>query len=299
MLSCQGERNYKVRTYQERFINVINYIEANLNENLDIERLCKISYLSKYHFHRQCSAFFGISVMALVKLLKLKRAAYQLSYRHEKKVLDIALANGYESHEAFSRAFKKHFKVSPSDFRKSPDWTLWHSTYDPILKLRIKVMTETANFNIQIVEFPNISLAALEHRGSPSLLGKSISKFIAWRKEHRLPPSKSRTFNLIYDDPSVTAPENYRFDVCCAIETPFEEDSRDIVVKSIPAGKCATIRHIGSDDSIGVAINYLYLTWLQGSGFEVRNFPLFLERVSFFPEVPENKVITDIYLPIE
>lgn len=72
-----------------------------------------------------------------------------------------------------------------------------------------------------------------------------------------------------------------------------------IVSKQIPAGKCALIRHISSDDSIGVVVDYLYSEWLPDSSFEVRDFPIFFERVSFFPEVSEAEMITDVYLPIE
>ncbi len=143
--------------YQGRFVEVINYIEANLDTVIDIDKLRQLAYLSKYHFHRQCSAFFGMSVISLVRLLRLKRAAYQLAYRDHEKVINIALANGYESHEAFSRAFKKHFNKSPSDFRKFPDWTPWHSKYEPILKLRTKIMNEKVGFKVEIVDFSEVS----------------------------------------------------------------------------------------------------------------------------------------------
>lgn len=61
--------------YQGRFEKVISHIEANLDADLDIDTLCKLAHLSKYHFHRQCSAFMGMSVIKLVRLLRLKRAA--------------------------------------------------------------------------------------------------------------------------------------------------------------------------------------------------------------------------------
>jgi AraC family transcriptional regulator len=181
-----------VQRYQDRFIEVINYIEANLNRDLDINKLSQLAYLSKYHFHRQCSAFFGMPVMSLVKILRLKRAAYQLAYRDDSNVLDIALTNGYESHEAFSRAFKKLFHKSPSDFRRAPDWTPWHSQYQPILNLRTKIMHDRANFNVEIVEFPKTLIATMEHRGKPSLLGETIKKFIEWRKKIDFRPVRAR-----------------------------------------------------------------------------------------------------------
>lgn len=284
--------------YQDRFIEVVNYIEGNLDADLDIDKLCKLAYLSKYHFHRQCSAFFGMSVIMLARTLRLKRAAYQLAYRDDGKILDIALANGYESHEAFSRVFKKHFEKSPSDFRKNPDWDPWHSQYEPVLRLRENMMNKNFEFKVEVIDFPETSIAVMEHQGAPNLLGGTIRKFIEWRKLNKLPPHKSKTFNLVYDDPNVVAPDEYRFDICCAINHDVEQNNYGVVNKKIPAGKCALVRHVGSDDAIGVVVNYLYSNWLVSSNFEVRDFPIFFERVSFFPEVSENEMITNVYLPV-
>ncbi|WP_278357921.1 AraC family transcriptional regulator [Idiomarina abyssalis] len=285
--------------YQGRFEKVISHIEANLDADLDIDTLCKLAHLSKYHFHRQCSAFMGMSVIKLVRLLRLKRAAYQLAYRDHERVLNIALANGYESHEAFSRVFKKHFNQSPSEFRKMANWNPWHLKYEPILKLRKNIMNNGTKFNVDVKAFPETLIAVMEHRGSPSLLGSSLQKFIEWRKLNHLPPSKSKTFNLVYDDPNVTAPDDYRLDIACSVDKPVAANDYGIVNKVIPAGRCAVVRHIGSDDSIGVIVSFLYTQWLPKSEVEVRDFPIYFERVSFFPDVPENEMITDIYLPIE
>lgn len=284
--------------YQARFTSVVSYIENNLDTDLDVNSLCQQVFLSKYHFHRQCSAFFGMSVISLARLLRLKRAAYQLAYRADERVIDIALANGYASHEAFSRAFKKHFAQSPLQFRKMPDWAPWQNQYEPVLKLREKIM-KNVDFNVEVVDFPGVTTAVKEHRGAPNLLGKSIRQFIEWRKTNRLPPSKNRTFNVLYDDPNVTAAENYRFDLCCAVEHDIAANEHGVVNGLIPAGKCAVIRHVGSDDTIGMVVSYLYREWLIEAGYELRDFPLFFERVCFFPEVSESEMITDIYLPIE
>ncbi|MFC3094455.1 helix-turn-helix domain-containing protein [Alteromonas sediminis] len=285
--------------YHDQFTDIVNFIDANLDGELDVERLCKLACLSKYHFHRQFSSHFGMPVISLARLLRLKRAAYQLAYRDDAKIVDIAMANGYESHEAFSRAFKKHFNKTPFQFRRSPDWTPWHSKYEPVIKLRTMIMNENSDFKVKLIDFPETLLAVMEHRGAPNLLGKTIQKFIAWRKISHLPPNKSKTFNLIYDDPAVTGPENFRFDVCCSVDNGVEPNDFGIVSKTIPKGRCAVVRHIGSDESIGVVVNFLYSKWLLDSDFEVRDFPIFFERVSFFPEVPENEMITDIYLPID
>lgn len=285
-------------TPQDRLKRVFDYIEQNLDEPLTIDTLCQVAYWSKYHFHRLCTAYFGIGVHQLIKLLRMKRAAFQLAYRQEMNIIDIALSNGYDSHQAFSRSFNQLFGLTPTAFRQTPSWHSWQQHYDHVIQLRIKTMTDTTHYSIDIVDFPETPLAVLEHKGAPARLGHSIQRFIAWRKKIGLPPSKSRTFNLIYDDPRVVNAEDYRFDLACAYDSPNLGSDNEILRKVIPAGKCVRYRHIGSDDMLSHPIDYLYSDWLESSGRDLRDFPLFLERVSFFPEVSEYEMITDIYLPI-
>ena len=158
---------------------------------------------------------------------------------------------------------------------------------------------EISDYMVELVSFKETKIAVLEHRGAPEKLGNSIRRFIEWRKDNKLPPSKSRTYNIVYDDPSVATPDQYRFDLCASIASDISENDYGVVVKSIPAGRCAVIRHLGSDDTLGESIHYLYSEWLPTVEEELRDFPLFLERVSFFPDVPEHQMVTDIYLPLK
>lgn len=160
-------------------------------------------------------------------------------------------------------------------------------------------MDKKLEFEVEIVDFPETKIAVIDHRGAPCLLGNTIRKFIDWRKLNTLPPSKSKTFNLVYDDPNVTAAEGYRFGIACSVDREIEPNNSEVVSGVIPAGRCAVVRHIGSDDFIGAIVSYLYSKWIVDADADVRRFPLFFERVSFFPEVSEAEMITDIYLPIE
>lgn len=179
------------------------------------------------------------------------------------------------------------------------DWKAWHQYYNPLTELRMTTMKKQDNsYDVKIVNFTAIKVAVLEHRAAPELLGQSIQRFIGWRRENKLPPSISRTFNLAYDDPATTEPENYRFDLCASITTGTNTNNYGVIDKVIPSGKCAVIRNIGPDDELSNIANYLYGEWLEQSGEALRDFPLFFERVSFFPEVSEHQMITDIYLPL-
>lgn len=152
---------------------------------------------------------------------------------------------------------------------------------------------------VQIASFTDTRVAVLEHRGDPRQLGDSIRKFIAWRKANRLPPRISATFNILYDDPSSTEPDAFRLDLCAATAQDIAPNEFGILTRVIPGGRCAVLRHVGSDDNLGDALQFLYTEWLPHSGEELRDFPLYVQRVKFFPEVPEHEAVTDAYLPLK
>ena len=55
---------------------------------------------------------------------------------------------------------------------------------------------------------------------------------------------------------------------------------------------------VGSSDDLEPAALFLYRDWLPASGEETRDFPLYCQRVSLFPNVPEHEAITDLFLPL-
>jgi AraC family transcriptional regulator len=285
--------------YQDRFHQLLNYIDSNLDEELTVDKLSGIACLSKYHFHRQFSSLFGITAFAYIRQARMKRASYQLAFKKDMRIIDIAVANNYESSEAFSRAFSQSIGQSPSQFREQPQWTPWYQKYEQFKKLRIQRMkSDKGSHRVDIVDFSEVKVAALVHVGPLELLGNTINVFIDWRRKNNLSPKISRTFNIVYEDPAVTEPDKYRCDICASVKSDVKQNEHGVITKTIPAGRCAVIRHVGSDDTISETIAYLYSEWLVQSKEELRDYPLFFERVSFFPDVPETEVITDVYLPL-
>jgi AraC family transcriptional regulator len=286
--------------YQQRFARVLTHIEGRSEQSLSIDELSGIAALSRHHFHRQFSGFLGMSAYKYVQFMRMRRASWRLAFRPELSVADIALATGYEGPEAFARAFRQFSGQSPSEFRDSPDWREWHSRFRPFIHLRQNHMnTLQAPHLVRVVQFPATRVASLEHVGSPLRLGDTVRTFIEWRKANRLPPRLSATFNIVYNDPDETPPEEFRFRMCAATDKPIEPNDAGVTEMLIPPGRCALLRHVGSDDQLGRSILHLYGSWLPGSGEELRDFPLFMRRVTFFPDVPDNEAVTDIYLPLK
>lgn len=104
--------------YIDRIQESIEYIENNLSEKILLEDIAKAAYLSKYYYHRVFHNIAGEPVMEYVRKRRLAEAAKELVEGKE-KIVDIALKYQFSCQEAFSRAFKKMFGISPSKIRKT------------------------------------------------------------------------------------------------------------------------------------------------------------------------------------
>ncbi len=282
-----------LKAYVQRFERVFDYIERHLDEPLSVERLSRVAHFSKFHFHRQFSNFAGIGVSAFVRLLRLKRASYQLVFSR-KRVIEIALEASFESPEAFSRAFRQAFGQSPSQFRKSPRWQPWSERY------RLPPRERNEDMDVKVFKFEETKVAFLAHRGAPEQVNASVLTFIEWRKASGLSPVKtSRNFGIVYGDPDTTPADEFRFDICGEVSSPVPMNPQGVENGTIPAGRCAVVRHLGSHDRLAENIYPLYREWLPQSGEEVRDYPLFFHYLNLFPDVDEHELVTDIYLPLK
>lgn len=279
--------------YRLRIDRVIRYICSHLEEELTVERLSGVSGLSKFHFHRQFTAYTGYSVAQFVRLTRLKRAAYQLAFDPRRPIIRVALDAGFSAPEAFSRAFKDVHGQSPSEFRRSPQWG------GRVKDQHLPATTRSNVMNPTIVHFPETRVAVLEHRGPPERLMSSVARFVEWRKSCGDSPSATaRTFGIAYDDPRRTAPEDFRFDICGELPGALSPNASGVIEKAIPAGRCAVARHVGSTDAIGETVVALYTSWLPQSGERLRDFPIYFHYIERMPQVPEHEQVTDVYLPL-
>lgn len=152
--------------------------------------------------------------------------------------------------------------------------------------------------DVKIVDFPETKVAAIEHRGPPHLEHETVRKLIEWRLANRLPPDRHRSYGVHYNDPHTTPPEEYRADFCLSVECEVSPNPHGVVNKTIPGGRCAFVRHLGSRENVSAAA-YLYEVWLPKSGEVPRDFPIFFHYVNVGPLVQEHEMITDVYLPLK
>lgn len=286
-------------TYLQRLMQLLDYLDEHPESNFSLGELSQRACLSSFHFHRQFTAVVGMTPGFYCRALAFRRAAWQLAFR-EISVTDIALEQGYESTEAFSRAFKDHTGQPPTQFRQTTNWERWQQLDQLFIHSRKQRMQYTTEekYTVELRQLPTIKLAALEHKGPEYLLGKTVQEFITWRKQNQLLPSSHRTFNVLYEDPASVPPDEFHMQLAVEIKDDYPQSMGRLTPMTIPAGVYASIKHRGNDQGLEAAVLHLYKNWLPASGYELRDFPLLFERVKFFPDVAEHEAETWIYLPL-
>ena len=103
--------------YSSCIEDVKRYIQEHIHEPLDRETLASVAGFSIPHFHRVFTAHVGESAISYIRRLRMERAGRKLRMGAV-DITEVALAAGYDSHAAFSKAFKQQFGLSPSEFRQ-------------------------------------------------------------------------------------------------------------------------------------------------------------------------------------
>lgn len=96
----------------------MRYIEDNLTGEIDFKEVAKLAFCSEYHFKRMFSFLAGIPLSEYIRRRRLTLAAFELK-NNSMKVIDIAIKYGYNSPDAFTRAFQQLHGVTPSEARNN------------------------------------------------------------------------------------------------------------------------------------------------------------------------------------
>jgi AraC family transcriptional regulator len=107
-------------TQRDAIDEVLAHIEAQLFSPLSVTSLAAVAGLSPYHFSRLFTARMGDSVMSFVRRRRMEEAAVRLAEERPPALAELAFDCGFESQEAFTRAFARTFGVTPGRFKRDP-----------------------------------------------------------------------------------------------------------------------------------------------------------------------------------
>jgi AraC family transcriptional regulator len=104
--------------WQKRMSRAIEYLERNLYEEVELEAAAREANCSVFHFYRMFEVITGVGPGEYLRRRRLSEAALLLSSGGDEKVIDLAVRFGYDSPDAFSRAFRREFGCLPTEAKK-------------------------------------------------------------------------------------------------------------------------------------------------------------------------------------
>lgn len=292
-----------------RIQRAIDFIEDRLGEELSVESIARHAGYSMWHFQTVFHAIVGDTTKGYIRRRRLYVALHALQ-ETDRPIIDIALAAGFESQEAFTHAFKAQFGVTPGQGR---DKNVRLDTAPPakpkITLDYLQHLNHRVNMTPQFKETKGMLIVGM---GAPfiSILSPDRNNFIV------IPKLWSDYVPRISEIPHRINPQ-ISYGVCakppegCGSNRPDEcyyiagsEVSRidtlppGMTSMKISAGRYAVFTHRGKLDTLGHTMNYIYGNWLPTSGIELRDAPdLEIYDKRFKPHSEDSEM--DIWIPVK
>ncbi|MBT2117955.1 GyrI-like domain-containing protein [Dyella sp. LX-66] len=259
----------------------------------DPGQLAEAAHLSAFHFHRIYRALTGETPGGTVLRLRLLRALKLLADPAQ-PVTDAALAVGYETPQAFARAFRQAYGASPSELRAQPErvaQAIEQSSRAPT------PAHEAVELRVEVVSMEPFRVIAVRHRGAFDGLDRVYLGLFEWAATQGLVEHVAGVYGVPHGDHRDGPPEGYAFDCAVAFDRPAEPGA-GLIAEQLGGGTWARYRHVGSFDLLDDATDALLAHWLPGSGRELRDLPFFHHYLDDPEQTPEALLRTDIYLPV-
>lgn len=281
-------RTITYNDYIQRINKVVAYINNHLDESLDLKTLSEVAALSEFHFHRVFKALKGETIGAHITRLRLEATARLLRYT-PLPIEEIAFNIGYETPAFLSKAFKNQYGITPSEYRTNKDiYIMKKEIINPDLALKTPKIME--------LEPKNLIYVALTGEYGTLDYGKAYEQLWAVVKSQKLFTKGIESICISYDDPKITEASLQRSEVSLAIHKPACAEG-EVSCKNLAGGKYAVFFYQGSYTHLS-AVYDAAMRWVIDSEYEIREEPTFEKYLNDCRRTPEEKLKTEIYIPI-
>ena len=281
-------KNITYNDYIQRINKVVAYINNHLDETLDLKKLANEAALSDFHFHRIFKALKGEAIGGYITRLRLEATARLLRYT-ALTIEEIAFNIGYETPASLSKAFKKQYGISPTEYRTNKDtYIMKKEIINPDLALKApKIVT---------LEPKNLIYVALTGAYGSLDYGKAYEQLWAVIKAQKLFTKGIESICISYDDPKITEGSLQRSDVCLAIHKPAIPQE-EVSCKTLAGGKYAVFFYQGSYENFSQVYDTA-VRWVIDHENTLREEPFFEKYLNDARRTPKEKLKTEIYIPI-
>jgi AraC family transcriptional regulator len=272
----------------------LNYIENNLQEDIDLSAIAKEAGYSLYHFHRIFKGIVGDSMKDYVRKRRFTEAAKELVYTN-KSIVEIGIKYGYESREGFSRAFEKVYGRNPSEVRRD---NLLYFIREPInidyMMFQLKLTTEGLT-----PLYRNLSERyVVGKKWKVKADGSNLQDIpLLWQKWNNEKESEKIINRKCADEIMGICifSQGNVFDYMIGHEVnTMEYVPENMVIYRLEPSLYAVFRVIGPiTESVQKTWDYIYSVWLSESKYKHRN----IDDIEYYYYY-QGKLVADLYIPI-
>jgi AraC family transcriptional regulator len=274
--------------YRRRMTRVVDFLHQNLDTNIRIDDLADIAHLSPYHWHRIYTAMQGETVANTLKRLRLERAADSLA-NSSTGIRTIAQKAQYSTPEAFGRAFKSAYGMTPAAYRDRGS----HNEFK-----NANLVGDYARFEVNIEALGFSDCAVVPHTGSYMQINHAMGVLFGALAEQQLLDENSAMLAVFYDDPELTAEAKLRSAACSPVGAGVTL-APPLEMTTLYQADYAKLLYTGPYADMKDAYQWLYGTWLPNSGQTVADAPAVECYLDNPQDTPPNKLRTLLCLPLE
>ncbi len=265
-------------------VDLLGRLRGRLDEDVSLGALAEKAGWSPSHFHRKFKKVVGETPKQYTLRLRLERAAARLASGDD-SVLAIAAAEGFASHEVFTRAFRRHFCCTPSEYRETalpatpapvrarhvaltdsiaPCLGLFHITLDPLRRVPMPTLSiEKRHLDATPILFTR--LRAAQHELAQAI-GEGAGKTF---------PYAMRIGAAIAGHPFTryvsTGPGLYSIEVGVPLAAPASGEG-DVEAGFLPTGPAAVAVHAGPYEQLSETYAALE-RWIEANGLRTAGPP--------------------------
>ena len=268
------------------------YIESHLADPLTLEQIAVIGGVSRFHMVRAFAAATGLSVMRYVRTRRLSEAARALA-GGAPDILHLALDADYGSHEAFTRAFRDHFGVTPEAVRSS-------TRLDNLRLQEPIVMDSTLTDKLEPPRFETgkpLLVAGISERCTHENGGAGIPN--QWQRFHQKVGDIPDRVGQVAYGVCCNGDDSGNFDYIAGVEvSDFSDLPREFSRVRIPEQRYAVFTHRDHISSIRRTVNTIWNHWLPASGLNAADAPSFERYDENFDPLTGNGGL-EIWVPVK
>lgn len=255
--------------YLERIQRGIDFIEMHLDEDVPLAAVAGAGGLSQWHFQRMFRSITGETLKAYIRARRMANSLDRL-LTTDLRIVDIAVLAGFESQEAFARAFRKAFGISPSSYRQLGNAKLFLKK----LKLDEDMLRHVhANVSLepQIQRRPAMTVAGdrtlfYGADSEKNNIGEKLPPLWEAFLPRRFSIEHART-DICYGVVRQERPGDDQLEYVAGIEVSIALSvPADMAMVEVPEATYAIFEHRGAAQAIDRTVSYAYSAWLMQSG---------------------------------